>query len=159
MAGGRNMNDEQRAERQYREAIALLDEGRVSAAMEALGQTLKLNPRHDGARQSLVNLLIEGGRKDEAMQQLEQGLERDPAQAQMAMLLARLQIERGQSGVPTLMRSLPSVTGNADYHAFLGRRPAARRPPARSGRTICAGTAQQSRAGGVVDGDGHFPAG
>lgn len=118
-AAGRNMNDEQRAERQYREAIALLDEGRVSAGMEALGQTLKLNPRHDGARQSLVNLLIEGGRKDEAMQQLEQGLERDPGQAQMAMLLARLQIERGQSGVPTLMRSLPSVAGNADYHAFL----------------------------------------
>jgi MSHA biogenesis protein MshN len=118
-AGGRNMNDGQRAERQYREAIGLLDEGRVSAAMEALEQTLKLNPRHEGARQSLVNLLIEGGRKDDAMQQLEQGLERDPAQAQMAMLLARLQIERGQSGVLTLMRSLPAVAGNADFHAFL----------------------------------------
>lgn len=116
---GRSMNDAQRAERQYREAIAMLDQGRTSAAMDALGQTLKLDPRHDGARQSLVSLLIEAGRKDEAMQRLEQGLVADPGQAQLAMLLARMQIERGQSGVATLLRTLPSVAGNADYHAFL----------------------------------------
>lgn len=117
--GGRSMSDAQRAERQYRESIAMLDQGRVSAAMDGLAQTLKLDPRHDGARQSLVSLLIEAGRKDEAMQQLEQGLAADPGQAHMAMLLARMQIERGQSGVATLMRTLPSATGNADYQAFL----------------------------------------
>jgi MSHA biogenesis protein MshN len=116
---GRSMSDAQRAERLYRDAIAMLDQGRVAAAMDALGQTLKLDPRHDGARQSLVSLLIEAGRKDEAMQQLEQGLAADPGQAQLAMLLARMQIERGQSGVATLMRTLPSASGNADYHAFL----------------------------------------
>lgn len=116
---GRSMSEAQRAERQYRDAIGLLDQGRVAAAMDALGQTLKLDPRHDGARQSLVSLLIEAGRKDEAMQQLEQGLAVDPGQAQLAMLLARMQIERGQSGVATLMRTLPAASGNADYHAFL----------------------------------------
>ena len=116
---GRSMSDAQRAERQYRDAIAMLDQGRTAAAMDALGQTLKLDPRHDGARQSLVSLLIEAGRKDEAMQQLEQGLAADPGQAHLAMLLARMQIERGQSGVATLMRTLPSASGNADYHAFL----------------------------------------
>jgi MSHA biogenesis protein MshN len=35
------------------------------------------------------------------------------------MLLARLQIERGGSGIDTLMRTLPYAGTNADYHAFL----------------------------------------
>jgi len=119
-SGGREMTSAQRAESLYRNAMARLDEGRVSAAMDGLEQTLKLNPSHDGARQSLASLLIEAGRPDDAMRQLEQGLAADPAQPSMAMLLARMQIERGQSGVPTLMRTLPSAAGNGDYHAFLG---------------------------------------
>ena len=117
--GGRDMNDAQRSETQYRQALAALDEGRVASAMEMLAQTLKTNPRHDAARQSLAALLIEAGRNDEAMHQLEQGLALDAAQPSMAMLLARMQIERGGSGVATLLRTLPSVSGNADYHAFL----------------------------------------
>ena len=117
--GGREMTAGQRSESQYRNALAALEEGRVAAALDGLEQTLKLNPRHDAARQSLVALLIESGRNDEAMQQLEQGLAVDPAQPTLAMLLARMQIERGNSGVATLMRTLPAATGNADYHAFL----------------------------------------
>ena len=70
-------------------------------------------------RQSLVALLIEAGRNDEAMRQLEQSLAADAAQPTLAMLLARMQIERGASGVATLLRTLPSAGGNADYHAFL----------------------------------------
>ncbi len=113
------MNSAQRAESHYRTALGALDEGRVAAAFEGLEEALKLNPRHDAARQSLVALLIEAGRNDEAMQQLQQGLAVDPAQPSMAMLLARMQIERGTSGVATLMRTLPSANGNGDYHAFL----------------------------------------
>ena len=119
VVGGRDMTPAQRAETQYRDALAALDEGRVAAALAGLEQALKLHPRHDAARQSLVALLIEAGRTDEAMQQLEQGLAADPGQAPLAMLLARMQIERGGSGVATLLRTLPSATGNADYHAFL----------------------------------------
>jgi MSHA biogenesis protein MshN len=119
VAGGRDMNDTQRAEAQYRHALAALDDGRVPSAMALLEQTLILNPRHDAARQSLVALLIEAGRPDEAMQQLEQGLAIDPAQPALAMLLARMQIERGNSGVATLLRSLPAAAGDGDYHAFL----------------------------------------
>lgn len=119
VSGGRDMNDAQRSETRYRNALAALDEGRVSAAVDMLEQTLKLNPRHDAARQSLVALLIEAGRNDEAMQQLEQGLAIDPAQPSLAMLLARMQIERGASGVAALLRTLPAASGNADYHAFL----------------------------------------
>ena len=119
ISGGRDMNDTQRAETQYRQALAALDDGRVAGAMDMLTQTLKLNPRHDAARQSLAALLIEAGRNDEAMQQLEQGLALDAGQPAMAMLLARMQIERGASGVATLLRTLPAAGGNADYHAFL----------------------------------------
>ena len=119
VAGGRGMNDAQRSEALYRQASAALEEGRVPAAIDLLEQTLRLNPRHDAARQSLAALLIEAGRNDEAMRQLEQGLAIDAAQPSLAMLLARMQIERGSSGVPTLLRTLPSVGGNADYHAFL----------------------------------------
>ena len=117
--GGRDMNSAQRAETHYRTALAALEEGRVSAALEGLEQALKLHPRHDAARQSLVALLIEAGRNDEAMQQLQQALAIDAAQPTMAMLLARMQIERGNSGVATLLRTLPSAAGNGDYHAFL----------------------------------------
>lgn len=116
---GREMTVAQRAESQYRAAMTALDQGRVSAALDGLEAALKLNPRHDAARQSLVALLIEAGRNDEAMQQLEQGLAVDASQPALAMLLARMQIERGTSGVATLMRTLPAAQGNADYHAFL----------------------------------------
>lgn len=117
--GGREVTVPQRAENAYRQALAALDDGKVSTAYMALEQALKLNPRHDAARQSMVSLLIEDGRNDEAMQQLEQGLAADSAQPSLAMLLARMQIERGVSGVATLQRTLPAATGNADYHAFL----------------------------------------
>ena len=120
VTGGRDMNSTQRAESLYRQSLAALDEGRVSAATDGMEQALKLNARHDAARQSLVSLLIEAGRKDEAMQQLEQGLAADPSQAQMAMLLARMQIERGMSGVATLQRTLPAAQNNGEYRAFLG---------------------------------------
>jgi MSHA biogenesis protein MshN len=119
LAGGRDMTPAQRSESFYRSAMDALEEGRVAAALDGLEQALKLNPRHDAARQSLVALLIEAGRSDDAMRQLEQGLAVDPAQPTLAMLLARMQIERGASGVATLLRTLPSATGNADYHAFL----------------------------------------
>jgi MSHA biogenesis protein MshN len=119
VTSGRDMTNSQRAESQYKKALDALEEGRVGAAMDGMTQALVLDPRHDAARQSLVGLLIESGRNDEAMQQLELGLAADAGQTSMAMLLARMQIERGKSGVPTLLRSLPAAGGNADYLAFL----------------------------------------
>ena len=116
---GREVTVPQRAENAYRQALSALDEGKVTTAYAALEQALRLNPRHDAARQSLVSLLIEDGRNDDAMRQLEQGLAADAGQPALAMLLARMQIERGIPGVPTLQRTLPAAAGNADYHAFL----------------------------------------
>ena len=116
---GRQTSAPQRAESEYRRALAHLQEGRISDAIAALEQALKLDPGHEAARQTLVGLLIENKRPDEAMRQLQLALAADPRQPAMAMLLARLQIERGASGIDTLQHSLAYAAGNADYHAFL----------------------------------------
>lgn len=109
----------QRGEGEYRRALASLAEGRVSDAIAGLEQTLRLEPRHDAARQTLIGLLIENRRGDEAMRQLQQALTLDSRQPSLAMLLARLQIERGGTGIDTLLATLPAAAGNAEYHAFL----------------------------------------
>ncbi len=109
----------QRGEGEYRRALSALGEGRIGDAIAGLEQTLRLDPRHDAARQTLVGLLIEHRRPDDAMRQLQTALTQDPRQPSLAMLLARMQIERGVSGIDTLQRTLPSAAGNADYHAFL----------------------------------------
>ncbi|MCA1856233.1 tetratricopeptide repeat protein [Massilia oculi] len=109
----------QRAEGAYRRALAHLGEGRIVEATAELRAALQADPRHEGARQTLVGLLVEAGRKDEAMRELEQSLALEPRQPAMAMLLARMQIDSGASGIETLQRSLPHAMGNGEYRAFL----------------------------------------
>jgi MSHA biogenesis protein MshN len=116
---GREESGTQRAEGEYRRALALLQDGRMSDSVAALEQVLRTDPAHDAARQTLVGLLIESKRNDEAIRQLQAGLALDPRQPALAMLLARLQIERGGAAIETLMRSLPYAGNNADYRAFL----------------------------------------
>jgi MSHA biogenesis protein MshN len=109
----------QRAEGEYRHALNALQDGRMTETIAALEQTLKLDPAHDAARQTLVGLLIEAKRNDDAIRHLQAGLALDARQPSLAMLLARLQIERGGSGIDTLTRTLPYAGNQADYHAFL----------------------------------------
>ncbi|KGF82008.1 hypothetical protein IA69_08715 [Massilia sp. JS1662] len=116
---GRQETGAQRAEGEYRRALASLQEGRMIETVASLEQALKYEPKHEAARQTLVGLLIEANRNDEAMRQLQLGLTLDPRQPAMAMLLARLQIERGGNGIDTLMRTLPYAGNDADYRAFL----------------------------------------
>jgi len=116
---GRQESGAQRAEGEYRRALASLQEGRTGDTIAALEAALRIDPAHDAARQTLVGVLIEANRADEAMRQLQQGLALDPRQPALAMLLARLQIERGGSGIETLTRTLPYAGTDPDYHAFL----------------------------------------
>jgi MSHA biogenesis protein MshN len=116
---GRQETGTQRAEAEYRRALASLQEGRTNETVDALEQALKYDPAHEAARQTLVGLLIEAKRTDEAMRQLQLGLTQDARQPALAMLLARLQIERGGSGIETLQRTLPYAGNDADYHAFM----------------------------------------
>jgi MSHA biogenesis protein MshN len=109
----------QRAEAAYRRGLVNVQEGYVSDAISALEQALQANPQHESARQTLIRVLIDNRRPDEAMRELQLALTLDPRQPSMAMLLARLQIERGGTGIDTLMRTLPFASGNGEYHAFL----------------------------------------
>ncbi|BDT58870.1 hypothetical protein MasN3_23640 [Massilia varians] len=117
--GGRIETPAQRADNAYRRALAVLEDGRVTEAIAGLRAALKVEPRHEAARQTLVGLLIEAKHPDEAIRELGAALALDPRQRAMAMLMARLQIERGSPGIDTLLRTLPYAAGNAEYHAFL----------------------------------------
>jgi MSHA biogenesis protein MshN len=119
--GGRGKEEtpSQTAESAYRRGLASIQEGYLSDAIGALEQALQANPHHDAARQTLVRLLMDNKRTDEAIRHLQLALTLDARQPSMAMLLARLQIERGGSGVDTLMRTLPYAGANGEYHAFL----------------------------------------
>lgn len=109
----------QEAENDYRKALGLIQEGRVTAGISALEQTLRIDPRHDAARQTLIGLLLENKQQDKAMQQLAQALALDPEQPALAMALARLQVEKGGPALQTLQRSLPHATERADYLSFV----------------------------------------
>ncbi|WP_251373444.1 tetratricopeptide repeat protein [Janthinobacterium sp. JC611] len=119
---GKQVTPQQRVENAYRRALAQLQDGRVSDAMLALQQTLELDPRHQGARETLVRLLLEAQRPDEAARQLQLSLALDPKQPAQAMMLARLQLDKtggGAAALDTLMRSLPYASDSGEYHAFL----------------------------------------
>lgn len=113
------LSSQQKAENEYRRALANLQDARVSDAIAGLEQAVYLYPRHDAARQTLVGLLIEGGRAAEAMRHLTFATSLDRRQANMAMLLARLQLEHGGNALETLQRSLPYAESNADFRALL----------------------------------------
>jgi len=117
---GADLSLAQQSENAYRRALASLQEGRVSEAIAGMDNALDLNPRNDGARQTLIGLLVENKRSDEAIRNLRLALAIDPGQPPMAMLLARLQMEQGAPASATLLRTLPYAKNNADYHAFLG---------------------------------------
>ena len=91
----------QQAENQYRKALELMQQGRMTRAMESLTQTLQLDASHSAARQTLAGLLVDAQRFDEAERRLQEGLNRldpdQPGQPALAMILARLQVERGNT--------------------------------------------------------------
>ena len=120
--GGKQITPQQRVENDYRRALGQLQDGRVSDALAGLQQTLQLDPRHQGARETLVRLLLEAQRPDEAARQLQLSLALDPKQPAQAMMLARLQLDKANGGaaaLDTLTRSLPYAADNGDYRAFL----------------------------------------
>ena len=119
---GKQITAQQSVDNSYRRALAHLQDGRLDDAMALLQQTLQRDPRHQGARETLVRLLLEAQRPDEAMRQLQQSLALDPKQPAQAMMLARLQLDKnggGAAALDTLKRSLPFAADHLDYRAFL----------------------------------------
>ena len=81
------------AEAQYQAATALLKEGRVSEAEDALYKALQADSLHVGARQAYVGLLLEQRRIAPAKRLLTDALEHDPTQGAFALALARIHAE------------------------------------------------------------------
>jgi MSHA biogenesis protein MshN len=115
----RELTPKQMSENSYRRALAALQEGRVSAALADLDKSVEIDPRNEAARQTYVSLLLENRRTDDAIRQLRLALGVDPRQPGLAMVLARLQLEKGEPALDTLLKTLPYAGNNADYHAFL----------------------------------------
>lgn len=115
----RDLTPKQMSENSYRRALLALQEGRVSAALADLDKAVEYDPRNEAARQTYVSLLLENRRTDEAIRQLRLALGIDPRQPGLAMVLARLQLEKGEPALDTLLKTLPYAETNADYQAFL----------------------------------------
>jgi MSHA biogenesis protein MshN len=82
-----------RAEAEFRRAVGLLNQGRVSEAEEGLAAALAADAAHEPARQALVSIHLEKRRTDEARRLLQEGLAVNPRQQQFGAVLARIQIE------------------------------------------------------------------
>jgi MSHA biogenesis protein MshN len=110
----------ERADVEYRRATAALSQGRADEAEEALRAALAEDPTYDGARQTLVGMMVEQKRVDEAKRLLQDYLVSRPNHLGFAMLLARLQLDRGDGtgAVTTISRTLPYAGDNADFLGF-----------------------------------------
>ena len=111
----------QRADAEFRKAVTLMQQGRITDAVAGYETALRLDAGHDAARQALVALLLENKRGIEAEQVLQERLKSKPDHTGFTMLLARLQVERGatQEATTTLEASLPYAHTQPEYHAFL----------------------------------------
>ncbi|MGH8701190.1 MAG: tetratricopeptide repeat protein, partial [Burkholderiales bacterium] len=109
------------AENEYRKAVALLNQGRLTEAEAGFQEALSLFPESHQARQGLIGLLVHGRKLEEAERALEEGVKLSPAQSGFNMTLARLQAERGDNAraIATLQRGLEHAQGSAEYAAFL----------------------------------------
>jgi MSHA biogenesis protein MshN len=109
------------AENEYRKAVALLNEGRLTDAEGGFQAALSLDPENHRARQGLIGLLIQGRKLEAAERVLDEGVKLAPAQSGFSMMLARLQADRGENAqaIATLQKGLDFAQGNAEYAAFL----------------------------------------
>ena len=112
----------ERAEADYRQAIAAISQGRLDEGAKQLREALRLDALHAPARQLLVRLQLEARQTEAAMQVLAEGLEVLPAQIGWAMSLARLHAERDDYAAAwrVLQHSEPAAGANADYQGFAG---------------------------------------
>jgi MSHA biogenesis protein MshN len=111
-----------RAEQEFRNAVSLVNQGRIAEGMNGFRTALKLDPGHEAARQTLVALLLEAKRVDEAATVLQDGLAANPENTAFAMLLARILVERNDvsNALFVLQRHAAPPDRNPDFHAFAG---------------------------------------
>lgn len=117
----KRISPQQKADAEFRKAVALMQQGRIADALAGYQAALRLDPGHDAARQALIALLLEGKRGMDAERVLQERLQSKPDHTGFTMMLARLQVERGAiaEATATLEKALPYANSQADYQAFL----------------------------------------
>lgn len=117
---GKSTSAAQQSDNLYRQAVPVLQQGRVAEAQELLRRALELNSRNLNARQVLVGLAVEAGHHEEASALLRDGLRLSPEQTGYSMVLARLQVEAGDVGaaIATLEQGQLFAGENAEFHGF-----------------------------------------
>jgi MSHA biogenesis protein MshN len=116
----KQVSPEQRADAEFRQAVAAMQQGHIAEAIAGYRAVLRLDTGHDEARQALVALLLESKQGAEAERVLQERLNAKPGHTGFAMLLARLQVEHDalEQAAATLEKSLPYADAQADYQAF-----------------------------------------
>jgi MSHA biogenesis protein MshN len=114
------MSPDQQSDNLYKQAVGLMQQGRSIEARPLLRRALDLNPANAAARQSLVNVLVEGNSVHEAMALLRDGVRLSPARSSLWSTLARLELEQGDAGkaMKTLEEGLPAAAEDGQYNAF-----------------------------------------
>lgn len=108
-----------RAENEYRKAVALLNQGRLGDAIAGLRATLQEDANHLNARLTLVGVLVEQKKLDEAQALLQEPLNANPTQPQLALRLAHIQVERGDSrAAADTLQKAGAANGNAEFHGY-----------------------------------------
>jgi Flp pilus assembly protein TadD len=98
-----------------------LERGDDVAAETALVGALAAKPDLHYAREDLGNLYVRQGRFDDAERTLSAGLASDPAFVGYRRLAARVELARDRpaAAVEVLLRGVPPVERDVDYHALL----------------------------------------
>ncbi len=117
---GKKVSPQQQSDNLYKQAIGELQQGRGNEARRTLQRALEANQNNVKARQTLVDMLIDGSQLEEASALLREGLKLSPEQADFTMTLARLQLETGDTkgSMNTLQQGLQSARDDPQYHAF-----------------------------------------
>ena len=118
----RPRTDDAEAESLFREGVAMLNQGRVTAAQQDFAAALKRYAAHEAARQALVSILIDRSQLDDARRLLEEGLAINPAQMHFAAVLARIHVEQRNyaAAADVLNASREAGREDADYQLLLG---------------------------------------
>lgn len=116
----KRVSPEQQADFRYREALALLSQGRGQDAQTALEDALRLDPKNLAARQALLSVFLTAKRYPQAEQILHEGLRLNLAIAPLASALASVQLERGDAtaALATLEKYAPQAHGAGEYHGM-----------------------------------------
>jgi len=109
------------ADAHFRRATLLLKDARVGEAEDQFQAALQADPRHGGARQAYVSLLLEQQRISTARGLLQDTLAADPAQAWFALALARIHaMGRDYAGALAVLDRAASVGQGAEFQAYRG---------------------------------------